>query len=112
MGEMDVDTVVVVRPERTARTAFLPIGAEHEVIDHELTAALEQIRKAHAAVRAIELIGLLDPHPRHCPTARGESLTLLRKFLFLKEQLATGGEPLFTGNYRRILKVGFFFVLC
>ena len=64
MRQVHVDAVEVVRPERAARAALVPVGAEHEVIDHELAAAGEQVAERDAGLRRLEDIVLLDLHPR------------------------------------------------
>jgi hypothetical protein len=41
-------------------------------IDDQLSAALEQIEKAGLALRPFEFIGLLDRHPWHSASFRGQ----------------------------------------
>ncbi len=47
--------------ERAAGTGTPPAGAEHQVQDDQLAAAVEQLGQRPHAVRAGELVGLLDP---------------------------------------------------
>src|SRR5205823_3356786 len=84
----------VVRPERADRTALLPVRAEHEVIDEQLAAAVEEISQRLLAVWALEDVLLLDRLP-------GKALSLLRQLvacacelLLLGEQLLARLEPL------------------
>ena len=46
--------------ERAGRASFIPVRVEHEVVDHQLTANLEQAGQARQAVRALEDVFLVD----------------------------------------------------
>ena len=54
------DAVEVVRPKRAAWTPFVPIGAEHEVVDGELALVAKKLRERLCAVWSFERIALLD----------------------------------------------------
>src|SRR6266446_4585828 len=54
----------VVGPERATDAALPPPGAEHEMIDDQLAAPVEQIGEGFPAVERVEDIFLLHPDPR------------------------------------------------
>ena len=43
LGEVDVGAVEMIGEEGATRTAFLPVRAEHEMVDDELASAVEQL---------------------------------------------------------------------
>src|SRR5205823_4167816 len=94
MIEMDDVVVEVVGPERTVRAARLPLRQEHEVIDDELTAAVEEIGQRLLSVRAVEKVVLLHTLPRQLAAAAAQLIALPREFLFLRQQLLARGDPL------------------
>jgi len=51
LRKMDHPAVEMIGQERTARAAFFPVGAEHEVIDDQLALAAEQIGQRRSAHR-------------------------------------------------------------
>jgi hypothetical protein len=51
---VDVRALAVVGVERAADASFLPIGAEHEVVDDQLTLAPEEVRERLRAVGTFE----------------------------------------------------------
>jgi hypothetical protein len=57
------DGVEVVGPERADATAGLVLRVEHEVVDEELAAAVEQLGQRLLAVGAVEHVFLLDALP-------------------------------------------------
>jgi hypothetical protein len=63
MGKVKVGAVHVIGEEGAAGASLRPAGAKHEVIDHELAAAAEEIREGLSSLRRVEDIGLLDLHP-------------------------------------------------
>ena len=60
-------------------------GFEEEAVDDELTTPLEQVEQAHRPIRAIELVGLLDRHPRHPPPLGRERVVGVRQRLLIDE---------------------------
>src|SRR5215510_11804950 len=86
--------VVVVRPERAARAAFLPLRAEHEVIDEELISSAEQVGQRFLAGRSLEHIGLVDFHPRQPASILAQSVTLPSEGLLFGEQSLARSKPL------------------
>jgi hypothetical protein len=64
MGQMDINAVEAVGPERAAPAPFVPLRSKHEVIDSELATASEQLGEALLTVRAVEDVLFLDPLER------------------------------------------------
>jgi hypothetical protein len=60
---MDHRAVEMIGQQRTARTAFFPVGAEHEVIDDQLALAAEQIGQRLLAARSLEYVALVHALP-------------------------------------------------
>src|SRR6516165_9424590 len=60
MFEMRERAVDMVGSKRAADTAFLPAGAEHEMLDYQLAAPVEQVNQGLLAVRPVEHVGLFD----------------------------------------------------
>jgi len=83
---------------RAARAAGLPIRTEHEVLDHELTPALEEVEQPDLAVRAGEAVVLVDAHHRQVPPRGVERVGLPRVLLLADQQLPAGVEPFFAGH--------------
>src|SRR5947208_10936882 len=64
LGEMDEAAVEVIGRHRATGAPLRPFRAEHEVIDDQLAAAVEEVReRLLSAVRPREDIALLDPLP-------------------------------------------------
>jgi hypothetical protein len=96
---------VLVGHHRAAGTALLGpaahAGLVEEAVDDQVPAALEQVEQAHPPVRALELVLLLDQHPRH-PAALGRHrVTRVRELLLLHQQRVTGLLPLLLADDRR-----------
>lgn len=68
MLEMHQRAFDMIGSEGTADAARFPTGAEHEVMDDQLAAPVEQIGERHVATERIEDIFLLDLHPRQGAT--------------------------------------------
>ena len=75
-GEVRRQHVVVVRQERTAREALVPVGAEHEVVHHQLAVVAEQLVERTGAVFGVEDVVRLDADPRQRPATAGEVRSL------------------------------------
>ena len=85
MGEM----ADVVDEERTTGTTrgrpAVDPRSEHEVVDDELAATIEQIEQARPAVRAFEPVVLVDPHHRQPAALCGQRVSRTGRCLFLRE---------------------------
>jgi hypothetical protein len=63
MRQVHRRAIEMVTQKPAARAALLPPGAEHEVIDDQLAAAIEEVCQRHLAVRPVKYILLLDLLP-------------------------------------------------
>jgi hypothetical protein len=84
----------VVHGHRAPVASLILVGTEHEVVDEQLSAALEQIEQGRLAVRALEDVGLVDENPRQPAAVGGERIACARGFLFPGEQLVASRLPL------------------
>ena len=91
MGEHAVEAV---GRRRAGRTSALVIRAEHEVVDHQLRAAVEQLRQRSSPVCGLEHVLLLDRHPGKVPTLPGKLIPESCELLLALEQLRARREPL------------------
>src|SRR6266516_6389794 len=81
------------RADRTARR----IGrAEHEVVDDQLGAPVEQLCQRLVSLVGVEAVLLFDRQPRQVAPLGGELVAAAGQFLLLGEQLVAGGMPPFT----------------
>ena len=65
MIEMDRDAIEIIASERALLAPFLPIGSEHEVVDDQLGAPVEEIGERKSALRPLEPVRLCHALPRH-----------------------------------------------
>ena len=86
--------VDVIREERAAPAAFLPLRREHEVVDDELAPAVEEVGERLLAVRPVEDIARLHADPGEPASLRAQLIAAPREFLLLLEELFPGDEPL------------------
>ena len=63
MLEMRQGAVDMVGQEGAAGAARLPTGTEHEMIDHQLAAAVEELAERLLSLRRLEDVVLLDLDP-------------------------------------------------
>src|SRR5262245_44285349 len=70
---------------RAARASLLPCRIEHEVIDDELAAALEQWLETELAARAVEYIVFLDPHHRQATPLGVDAVVVLGELLLVRK---------------------------
>ncbi len=75
------------------RAAGLVARAEHEVVDEELGATVEELRQAPRALVGLEPVVLLDPHPWQLPPLLRELITEPGVFLLASQQLFAGRLP-------------------
>ncbi len=61
--EMRHRAIKIVGKKRTSRAALIPVRSEHEMIDQQLAAPVEQIGKRFPSRRRIERIILVNLHP-------------------------------------------------
>ena len=81
------DRIEVVDPERAMLTGLAPLGVrvEHEVVDHELPAPVEEIGQALLTVGPVEDVFLLDALPRQLAPLPAQLVAQPRELLLLGE---------------------------
>src|SRR5262249_43968737 len=92
--QMNHVRVEVVGPERAALAADVVLGREHEVVDDQLAAAVEQVGERLLAVRALEDVLLLDRLPGQGLPLPGHLVAGARELLLLSKELLARLEPL------------------
>ncbi|MNH24152.1 hypothetical protein D3C79_840700 [compost metagenome] len=103
--EVLIGTVDMVGEEGAARATLLPAGAEHEVVDDQGAAAVEQIGQALAPVRPFECIGRVDADPRQRTAFGAEPVALMGEGFLLAQQGLAGLQPFLAGHHRVIVDV-------
>ena len=83
-----------VRDRRVDRAAGLVARAEHEVVDEQLAAAVEELRQRARAVVGVEAVVLLDADPRQLASLARQLVAQPRVLLLADEQLLARGRPL------------------
>ena len=76
-----------VRDRGADGTAGLVRGAEHEVVDEQLRATVEEVGERLRAVLGLEPVVLLDRHPGELPPLLRELVTAMGELLLLREEL-------------------------
>src|ERR1700720_4735682 len=84
--------------ERAADAALLPPGTEHEMLDDQLAASVEEVSERLLALRAIENIGLFDLDPGQFAPLRAHLVAQSGEFLFLCQMRLARGQPLVSTN--------------
>jgi len=84
----------VVGQERAGPAAFIPARVEHEVVDQQLAAVVEQVQQAGLAVPALEHVLLVHLDHRQPAPLGVQRVPLPGEFLLPSQQLPAGGEPL------------------
>ena len=96
VGEVHGDAVEAVGDRRAGNAARLVVRPEHEMIDEELRAPPEQVRKRSLALVGVEPVVLVDADPGQFLAPLRELIALPRQRLFRIEQLEPRRKPLFT----------------
>src|SRR5438105_1719684 len=94
MFEVHESALDMVDFERAADAALLPAGTEHEMLDDQLAAAVEQVGERLLALRTIEHIGLFDLDPWQVAPLRAQLVAQTGEFLFLGQMRLARGQPL------------------
>src|SRR5215467_13883334 len=92
---MDNDRVEIVRPERAVLASRIPVGGEHEVVDDQLTSALEQVRQRFFAIWAVKDIILVHLYPRQLSPLVTQSIAQFGELLLFRQQRLACRQPLF-----------------
>ena len=94
MRQVPVRAVKMVGQIRAALATFLPIGTEHEVINNQLTAALEEIRQSLLAVWSIESVLLFHLNPWQFAPMAAHFVTQSCQLFFPRQQILACDELL------------------
>jgi hypothetical protein len=84
----------MIRNDRAAGATLLPVWAEHEMIDEQLTASVEEIPEGHLTVRPIEDVFLFNFYPWQLAAPCAQLILESRDFFFLSEELFARLDPL------------------
>jgi hypothetical protein len=94
----------LVRAERAPGAGMLgpaeDTRLEKGAVDDQLRAAFEQIEQAYFALGSVELVRLLDGHPRHPPAFSGQRVAGSGQGFLFHEELLARGVPLLLRHYR------------
>jgi hypothetical protein len=74
--------------------------AEHEVVDQQLRAPVEELGQRLRPVLGLEAVVLLDRDPRQLLPLPGELVASAGELLLLGEEFDAGGQPLLARPYR------------
>src|SRR6266851_485104 len=96
MGEVNDGAVEAVGDRRAGRAACGVVGPEHEVIDDQLRASLEQVGQGCGAFVDVEPVLLVDPDPGQLLAPPRELVAAPGQLLLGVQQLQPGGKPLVT----------------
>src|ERR1043165_6073160 len=99
----------MIASERTTRTAFLPVRAEHEMVNQQLAPPIKQFAQRDIAIGPLENVILVDFYPWQFPSLSGQFIAQLCFLLFLLQQLLSSGNPLFSG-YNFVLTYFIWFI--
>src|SRR5437879_297230 len=102
MTQMHADARKPVGAQRTMRAARCFVRMKHEVIDDELTAAVEQIGQGLPSRRTVEDVLLGYALPRQAALQSAHLLGLARERFFFLEERAARRQPFFVRNDRMI----------
>src|SRR5215471_2014470 len=102
MIEVHDYAVEIVRPTRAMRATGIPIWTEHEVIDDQLTAAVEQLRQGLVSVRPLEYIILAHALPGQLAALLAQPIAHARELLLLDQELLARSDP-FVVRYDLVL---------
>ena len=83
-----------------ARAAVIPARVEHEVVDDELTPALEQVEQPGLTFGAVEDVLLVDLDHRQLAALSVHRVALAGELLLMGQQLLAGHEPLVSRHDR------------
>ena len=106
MLQVNVDAIEAVGAQGAMGATRLVVRAEHEMVDDELAAPLEEIGKRLIAVGTLEHVILCNFHPGKAAALFVQLILHLGKLLFLREEFLTRLDPLFRADDRMIAEVG------
>ncbi len=93
MFKVDTSAVDMIGQKRAAFAALLPSRSEHEMVDNQLAASIEQVGQPLLSVWAIELVLFVDLEHRQPAAFGADGISLTGQFLFLNEQPLASDQP-------------------
>src|SRR6478736_518730 len=93
-----MEPVDTVGDRRAARARLLGARREHEVVDEQLRAPVEELGQRPAPTGRVERVVLLDADPGQLLAGAGELVAPARVLLLALEQLDPLGTPLVSGR--------------
>src|SRR2546430_17291288 len=94
MRQMPVSPVKMIGQIRAALATLLPAPAEHEMINHQLTATLEQVGQRFLTIRPFADIFLFDLDHLQLAPRRAKRIPLTRQLLFSRQSILPSDQPL------------------
>jgi hypothetical protein len=98
VGQVFDEAVEAVRDHRARRAAGGIVGAEHEVVDQQLQAALEQFLQRGVAGLGVEAVGLVDAYPRQRLALPCQCVAAPGQCLLGVQQGQPRGQPFLAGS--------------
>ncbi len=83
--EVDPDPVEPIGNRRAAWATLRPVWSEHEVVDEQLGATVEELRQRPRALVGVEPVLLLHRHPRQLAPLAGDLVAEPRVLLLAGE---------------------------
>ena len=93
MRQMPIGAIEMIGQIGAAFATLLPAWTEHEMINDQLTAAVEQIGQCFFAIRALEHVLLVDLDHWQLAPRCAQRISLAREFLFQSQQIFPRHEP-------------------
>src|SRR5450432_3468257 len=93
MVEMGQRSVDVIGQERAGRTTLRPFRTKHKMVDDQLAASVEEVRKRRRAVRSVEGIWFFNSLPGQLTALTAQLIPQLAKLLLFKKQLFARCNP-------------------
>src|ERR1700722_12889863 len=90
---MSGDAIEVIDDVRAAGATFLPSGTEHEVIDNQLAAAIEEIGEGFRAGGRFKRVGLFNFFPGKLAALAAEFVAQAGEFFFFEQKFLSSCEP-------------------
>src|ERR1700731_4202491 len=94
MRQMPVGAVEVIGQIGAALATLVPIWTEHEMINDQLTAPVEEIGQGFLAIRSVKNVVLVDLDHWQVATGCTERVPLTRELLFARQQILSRNKPL------------------
>ena len=83
----------LIAEEAAVFASLLPLGGEHEVVDDELAAAVEEVAERQGTVRTGELVVLIDFHHGQFTALLHQFVGLPGEFFFFGQKVQSGLTP-------------------